>query len=101
MKNKNKGLGILALILILAIVVITIIMLTMKTGKKQDDKVLPYTDLIKQISSKNIQKVEMTTGSTTVKVTLKKEIDENGKIVENGIEYIEKEEDKEKEESLI
>ena len=100
MKNKNKGLGILALILILAIVVITIIMLTMKTGKKQDDKVLPYTDLIKQISSKNIQKVEMTTGSTTVKVTLKKEIDENGKIVENGIEYIEKEEDKEKEESF-
>ena len=99
MKNKNKGLGILALILILAIVVITIIMLTMKTGKKQDDKVLPYTDLIKQISNKNIQKVEMTTGSTTVKVTLKKEIDENGKIVENGIEYIEKKE-KEKEESF-
>ncbi len=100
MKNKNKGLGILALILVLVTVVVTIIMITMKTGKKQEDKVLPYTDLIKQISSKNIQKVEMTTGSTTVKVTLKKEIDENGKIVENGIEYIEKEEDKEKEESF-
>ena len=87
MKNKNKGLGILALIIIMAIVVISIILITSKTGKKQDNKILPYTDLIKQISSQNIAKVEMTTGSTTVKVTVKKEIDEEGKIVKDGVEY--------------
>ena len=38
------------------------------------DNVLAYTDLIKQISNQNVEKVEMTTGSTTVKVTLKNKI---------------------------
>ena len=89
--KKNKGLGILALVVTLAIVIFAIILLTMKSGKNKDDKVLPYTDLIKQIASQNIAKVEMTTGSTTVKVTLKKEIDEKGEIVKDGIQYKETE----------
>ena len=99
MKNKNKGLGIAVLILILVIIFFAIILLTNKTNKKQDDKVLPYTDLIKQISSQNIAKVEMTTGTTTVKVTLKKEIDEEGNIVKDGVEY--KEKDKKEESKSI
>ena len=89
--KKNKGLGIVALIIILAIAFLAVVILTANSGKKQEDKVLPYTDLIKQIASQNIAKVEMTTGSTTVKVTLKKEIDENGNVVKDGIEYKEKE----------
>ena len=100
MKNKNKGLGIAALILILVIVFSAIILLTNKNNKKQEDKVLPYTDLIKQIASQNIAKVEMTTGSTSVKVTLKKEIDENGNIVKDGIEYKEKDEKEEATKSI-
>ena len=90
--KKNKGLGIAVLILVLAIIFLAVVLLTANSGKKQEDKVLPYTDLIKQIASQNIAKVEMTTGSTTVKVTLKKEIDENGNVVKDGIEYKEKEE---------
>ena len=97
--NKNKGLGIAILILIVTLICITILLLTTKTGKKQDDKILPYTDLIKQISSQNIAKVQMTTGSTSVKVTLKKEIDEKGNVVKDGIEYKEKE-DKEETKSI-
>ena len=89
--KKNKGLGIAVLILVLAIIFLAVVLLTANSGKKQEDKVLPYTDLIKQIASQNIAKVEMTTGSTTVKVTLKKEIDENGNVVKDGIEYKEKE----------
>ena len=89
--KKNKGLGIAVLILVLAIIFLAVVLLTVNSGKKQEDKVLPYTDLIKQIASQNIAKVEMTTGSTTVKVTLKKEIDENGNVVKDGIEYKEKE----------
>ena len=89
--KKNKGLGILALIAVLVIVFFAILLLTTKLGKKQDDKVLPYTDLIKQIASQNIAKVEMTTGSTTVKVTLKNEINEKGEIVKDGIQYKEPE----------
>ena len=91
--KKNKGLGIAVLILILSIVFLAVVLLTAKSGKKLEDKVLPYTDLIKQIASQNIAKVEMTTGSTTVKVTLKKEIDENGNVIKDGIEFKEKEEE--------
>ena len=91
--KKNKGLGIAALIVVLAIVFFAVVLLTTNSGKKQQEKVLPYTDLIKQISSQNIAKVEMTTGSTTVKVTLKKEIDENGNVVKDGMEYKEKKEE--------
>ena len=91
--KKNKGLGIAVLIVILAIVFLAVVLLTAKSGKKQEDKILPYTDLIKQIAGLNIAKIEMTTGSTTVKVTLKKEIDENGNVVKDGIEYKEKEEE--------
>ena len=47
--NKNKGVGIAILILIITLICIAVIILTMKPGKKQDDKILPYTDLIKQI----------------------------------------------------
>ena len=93
--NKNKGVGIAILILIITLICIAIILLTMKPGKNQDEKILPYTDLIKQISSQNIAKVQMTTGSTTVKVTLKKEIDEKGNVVKDGIEYKEKEKEEE------
>ena len=94
--KKNKGLGIAVLILILAIVFLAVVLLTTNSGKKQEDKVLPYTDLIKQIAGLNIAKIEMTTGSTTVKVTLKKEIDEKGNIVKDGIEYKEKKEEQSK-----
>ena len=94
--KKKKGFGILALIIVLIVVFLAIILLSSKTNKNQDDKILPYTDLIKQIASQNIAKVEMTTGSTTVKVTLKKEIDEKGEIVKDGAEYKEKEEEESK-----
>ena len=87
MKNKNKGLGVIVLVLFIVLTAIIVLLITTKTGKSNDDKILPYTDLIKQVSSLNIAKIEMTTGSTTVKVTLKKEIDKEGKIVKDGLEY--------------
>ena len=69
-KKENKkiyiGLGIL-----LAIVVIIIISsITFVNSKEQKDKELAYTDLIKEISSSNIEKVEMTVNSTKVKVKI-------------------------------
>ena len=84
--NKHKGYGIFSLIIILLIVCAGIVLVFMQNNKKQNDKTLAYTDLIKQIASKNVAKVEMTTGSTSIKITLKKEIDENGDIVKDGAE---------------
>ena len=93
MKNKkNKGWGIFSLIAVLIILCAAIVFVFIKTGKQEENKTLAYTDLIKQISAKNVDKVEMTTGSTSIKVILNKEIDENGEIVPGGAEL--KEEDK-------
>ena len=95
MKDKNKkrpSNGVLALIITLVLVVGTILAILMvQNNGKKDEKTLAYTDLIKQVAAKNVQKVEMTTGSTSITVTLKKEIDEQGKIKQDGVEY--KEED--------
>jgi ATP-dependent Zn protease len=72
--KKNKGLGMSSLLATLAIVVIGIILVYTQISKNKEDKTLAYTDLIKQIAEKNISKVEMTTGSTSITVILKREI---------------------------
>ena len=88
--NKNKGLGIFVLILTIVVLCMVVLLLSSKTNKKTENKTLAYTDLIKQIAQKNVNKVEMVTGSTSIKVTLKKEIDEKGNIVQGGVEFKEK-----------
>ena len=72
-KWKDILVGFLALIAIICIVIITICGYTL--NKKSDDTtIISYTDLIKQISAGNVKKVEMTTGSTSIKVTLNHKI---------------------------
>ena len=93
--KKNKGLGIVALLLTIIIFALAAVLVFMQTNKKDENKTLAYTDLIKQVAEKNVAKVDMTTGSTSIKVTLKKEIDEDGKIVTGGAEYKKPEKDNE------
>ena len=97
--GKNKGLAIFTLVLALVIIICAIIITMMNADKSKDDKTLAYTDLIKQVSAGNVKKVEMTTGSTSIKVTLKKEINENGEVVENGV-YVDDNTDLEDDEAL-
>ena len=54
-----------------------------------DDKTLSYTDLIKEMSYGNIEKVEMTVGSTSVKIKMKNEEEEKKSIVPNTQAFIE------------
>ena len=89
-KKKNNLWGMLILVLLIGVCIGLIY--SMQNKQNEDETTLAYTELIKQISEKNIAKVEMTTGSTSIKVTLAQEI-KDGKIVENGLKY-----DKEKEE---
>ncbi len=86
-KNDNKIKNILfgILITIGILLIIFILILNLKQNQK-DDKTLSYTDLIKQVASRNVDKVEMTVGSTSLKVTLKNKIDENGQIIEQNEE---------------
>ena len=81
-KKQNKKLltSLLVLLAVLAIAVIGIIFFMENKDKKEENK-LAYTDLIREISSGNIEEVEMTTGSTTVKVKLKNEDEEKTAIV--------------------
>ena len=52
------------------------------------DKTLAYTDLIKEMSYGNIEKIEMTVGSTTVKVKMKNQDEEKKSIVPNTEAFI-------------
>ena len=101
MKNngKNKGLEIFTLILTIVIVACIVIITILNKNKPKDEKTLAYTDLIKQVADGNVKKVEMTTGSTSIKVTLKKEIDENGEIIKDGV-YIDDKTDIKDDEAL-
>ena len=71
-KEKTKKI-LVGLIVILAIITLSAILLAVyiKGNDKEDEKELAYTELIKEISDKNVEEIEMTVGSTTAKVKLK------------------------------
>ena len=79
--NKNNKMGVISLVISLVIVVMFVTILVAQTINKNDNT-LPYTDLIKQVEAGNVKQIEMTTGSASVKVILKNEIDKDGKVVE-------------------
>ena len=70
-KDKNKlYYSILAAVAII-LVIVGVLLLNNKDFTKKEDMELAYTELIKKIDSKEVEKIEMTVGSTTVKVKLK------------------------------
>lgn len=97
MKNDNNDklkkilYGMIVTIGIILAICFTLINLS--TNKK-DDKTISYTDLIKQIAIGNVKKVDMTSGSTSIKITLNKKINENGEIIEESKENSEDNEEK-------
>ena len=88
-KNNDKLLYlILGVITVICVALITILTLNNGADAKEDLE-LAYTDLIKKIDSKEVEKVEMTVGSTTVKVKLKNEEKEKKTIVPSTQAFIE------------
>ena len=81
---------VIVLILIVAAIILEVIYLN-KDNLKEEEKDLAYTELIKEIDNKNVEKIEMTVGSTTAKVTLKgmEEGDEKTAILPNTQAFIE------------
>ena len=84
-KNILIGLTSLLVILVIAIVATTFIL---KNNKDKKDTELAYTDLIKEISEGKIEKVEMTVGSTSIKVKVKDDEKEKNSIVPNTEAFI-------------
>jgi len=94
--NKDKEklnkilLGVLAVITIVVLGVISYFLFFNKNDEeKVDDKKLAYTDLIKQIADNEIEKIEMTVGSTSVKVKQRNVEEEKSTIVPNTQAFIE------------
>ena len=90
-QNKNKiliGILIIALIAIVVVAMYLIFFYKNKDNSQKEDKTA-YTDLIKEISDGEIEKVEMTVGSTTVKVKEKNQDEEKIVIVPNTQAFIE------------
>lgn len=87
--NKKKNLYFLIAAIILVIVAVALTIYVATTNKKDNNTEIAYTELIREIGDGNVEKVEMTTGSTTVKVKLKDETDERSCIVPNTQAFVE------------
>ena len=78
-KNKHKNsLYILIIIALIIGIVISIAFIAIN-NKKDEENTVSYTELIKDIKDGKIKKVEMTVGSTSVKLTYKQENEEDQK----------------------
>ncbi len=87
--KKDNKLLISSIILIMITVFLAGIAIYVVTSKQDnDDKTLAYTDLIKEMSYGNIEKIEMTVGSTSVKVKMKNEDEEKKAVVPNTEAFI-------------
>ena len=89
-KNNSKWYIAGIIILILAIILSIAIYFYMDKNKdKKQENTLAYTDLIKQVEAGNIEKIEMTVGSTSLKVKIKNEDEEKKAIVPNTQTFME------------
>ncbi len=81
-KEKNRQLlWSLAGLMILLIIGIIGMIIYNQNNKSKDEDILAYTDLIKEISYGNIEKVELTTGSRTAKIKIRNEEEEKTAII--------------------
>ncbi len=88
-KQKNTKLWIyLVSLVVLVILLVGLSIFYLNNKDKEDETTLAYTDLIKEISYGNIEKIEMTVGSTTVKVKQKNVEEEKTSIVPDTESFI-------------
>ena len=86
-ENKKKLWLIIILLLLLTVLIVTTVYL-MKDKEEEDKNTLAYTDLIKEISYGNVEKVELTTGSKNAKVKMKNEEEEKKALIPDTEAFI-------------
>ena len=87
--DKKKQYILLTVLGVLIIVLAGIAYLFMMNTDKIDDKELAYTELINEINEGNIEKIEMTVGSTTAKIKLKGVEEEKTTIIPSTQAFVE------------
>ena len=75
-KKKNNNTIFFIIVAVLIVAIGAAIGAYFYLDKDKDKKELPYTELITLINEEKVKKIEMTVGSTTLKVTLKDATDE-------------------------
>ena len=89
-KNNKKQKYYFAIgVLILVSIVSVIGLLFMNQNNNTEEKELAYTNLIKEINEGNIEKIEMTVGSSTIKAKVKEKEEEKKVIVPNTQAFVE------------
>ena len=99
-KDNNKIIYIISLAIVIALAVIIGIMILNKGENNTNTKELSYTDLITKIDQNEVEKVEMTVGSTSIKVKLKNDDEEKKSIVPSTQAFIELVQEKKLEEDI-
>ena len=99
--EKGKKLYIIiSTLLVVILTIITIIIVNNTKNNNSDNKELSYTDLITKISENAVEKIEMTVGSTSIKVKLKNEEEEKKAIIPSTQAFIELVQEKKLEEGI-
>ena len=88
-KKQSQKMWALIILLVLLAVLFGLAFYLMQNQKDSEENTMAYTDLIKEISYGNIEKIEMTVGSTTVKVKQKNVDEEKTVIVPNTESFME------------
>ena len=86
-KNDKIYYTIFTVILLISAIVITFALVN--KNEKEDSKELSYTELINKIDENAVEKIEMTVGSTSIKVKLKNQEEEKKAIVPSTQAFIE------------
>ena len=86
-KNKKQWIYLISLLLLL-ILLVGVAIVYIHNKDEKDENTLAYTDLIKELAQGKIEKIEMTVGSTTVKVKQKEVEEEKKSIVPNTESFI-------------
>ena len=88
-KKNNSKWYIAGIILLILSIIVSIAIYFYMNKNKDKENTLAYTDLIKQVEAGNIEKIEMTVGSTSLKVKIKNEDEEKKAIVPNTQTFME------------
>ena len=88
-KKQTRNFYIIAGVTALVLISIIFSCIILKNNKNEEDKNLAYTELIKYMDEGQIEKIEMTVGSTTAKVKLKEVEEEKKAILPNTQAFIE------------
>ena len=87
--KKNNKILIIVLLIALFIFLAMVVYFAFFSNKDLDENKLAYTELIKKVSDGEVEKIEMTMGSSSVTVKLKNEEKEKSSIVPNMQAFIE------------